>query len=88
MKYKKKPIIIEAFQYFVNMGEHTNSIPHWFIKATMDGIVHEKNTRDYIKTLEGDLLISDGDYVIKGIKGELYPCKPDIFEMTYERVTE
>jgi hypothetical protein len=41
-----------------------------------------------IATLEGDMMVSENDWVIKGVKGELYPCKPDIFEMTYEPVEE
>lgn len=86
MKYRKKPVVIEAFQYFRDMGIHTAIIPRWFVDATVSGIVFTEGPNDFIKTLEGNHLISDGDFVIQGIKGELYPCKPDIFEATYERV--
>ena len=85
MKYRKKPVVIEAFKYSANTDE-TVVIPVWFIHACRDGVVFAKGKKDCIKTLEGDMEINDGDYVIKGIKGELYPCKPDIFEASYERV--
>lgn len=80
MKYRKKPVIIEAIQYsgtsksFGEINDFTN-----------DG-VYVTNDSIFIKTLEGDMTISVNDYVIKGIQGEFYPCKPDIFEATYEGV--
>jgi hypothetical protein len=86
-KYIKKSIVVEAFQYFDDMGNYTYQIPIWFNKAIVEGIVYIKDDNStWIKTLEGDHLISDKDYVIKGVKNELYPCKPDIFKMTYEEV--
>jgi hypothetical protein len=50
--------------------------------------LHDENGKPVLKiqTLEGDMIASIGDYIIKGIKGEFYPCKPDIFEQTYEKV--
>lgn len=76
-KYRKKPVVIEAVQYDGTVQEIVDFVG---IRETeMD----EQN-RLYIKTLEGDMLVSHGDYVIKGIQGEFYPCKPDIFEATYE----
>ena len=80
MKYRKEPIIIEAIQYLgtsKSFGE-TNDF-------TNDG-VYVNNDNIFIKTLEGNMVISVNDYVIKGIQGEFYPCKPDIFEATYEAV--
>ena len=54
----------------------------------MGGIVENKETTLVIHTLEGDMEASFGDYIIKGVNGEFYPCKPDIFAKTYEEVTE
>lgn len=85
MKYRKKPVEIEAHQMEYLSVEPP---PSWLIDAIKDGTIYEKNGERFIKTLEGEHHISRGDYVIKGVKGELYPCKPDIFEMTYEPVLE
>ena len=80
MKYKKKPVVIEAIQW---VGDNLNEIES-FVGENMlsdnDGIE--------ICTLEGNMKASKGDYIIKGIKGEFYPCKPDIFDATYEIVEE
>lgn len=93
MEYKKKPVIIEAFQYD---GDLKNSkgewcVPEWAIKAFENGIMfyeeyNQKPSELFIKTLEGKHHVSVNDYVIKGVQDELYPCKPDIFEKTYEVV--
>lgn len=78
MKYRKKPLIIEAVQYHGDL---------FSIKQMGCEVEQEfKEDAPVIKTLEGELSISPGDYVIKGIKGEFYPCKPDIFEASYEPV--
>lgn len=87
MKYRKKPVIVEAFKYkgdSMKMSE----VPIWVMPAFIDDIMYFKGTELYIETLEGEHHVSVGDYIIKGVKGELYPCKPDIFEQTYERVEE
>jgi len=76
MKYKKKPIVIEATQWFKH-GDHPMVEP-----ISLD------SKSGWIATLEGGHIVSPGDYIIKGIKGEHYPCKPDIFEATYEKVEE
>ena len=80
MKYRKKPVVIEAIQF---NGRNSADI-HEFCGDK----VREPVGKDYleIETLEGIHIASPGDYIIKGIKGEFYPCKPDIFEMTYEPV--
>lgn len=76
-KYRKIPVCIEAIKYTGNnLMDCLN-----FIGGTAGIIAIDKLT---IKTLEGDMNVSIGDYIIKGIKGEFYPCKPDIFEITYE----
>jgi hypothetical protein len=79
-KYRKKPVVIEAIQFD---GRNSADI-HEFCGDK----VREPVGKDYleIETLEGVHIASPGDYIIKGIKGEFYPCKPDIFEMTYKKV--
>lgn len=77
-KFVKKPIVIEAFQFGVD------DIPDWF-KAKYITFDNGDLTA-CIGTLEGDMLFHGGDYVIKGVEGELYPCRKDIFEKTYEEV--
>jgi hypothetical protein len=79
MKYRKKPVVIEAVQYgphYAPSAELNLFLEGSGAKFTEEGIV--------IPTLEGDHLARIGDYIIKGVKGEFYPCKPDIFHMTYE----
>jgi len=75
-KFRKKPVVIEARKYVV---DHEESISEW-CKGQMDprGCM--------IKTLEGVMLARYNDWIIKGVKGEFYPCDPDIFEATYEAV--
>lgn len=77
-KYKKKPMVIEAIRF---------TTVEALKKAFPDIFVYKKYKKKVvIQTLEGEMVISKGDYIIKGIKGEYYPCKPDIFEESYERV--
>lgn len=82
MFYKKKPVIVEAIQW---TGENEQQIFKW-----MSGYnKHDYcmiNGRMIIKTLEGDHTANIGDFIIRGIHGEYYPCKPDIFKKTYEPV--
>ena len=77
-KYVKKPIVIEAIQYTV---KNSADIHEFAGKCVSEPI---KGDHLLIHTLEGRHVASPGDYIIKGIKGEFYPCKPDIFEKTYE----
>lgn len=87
MKYKKKPVIVDAIQWDGNSTTYEKIVAEldpdkkFVLPMMRDGKIH-------IHTLEGDHEGNIGDYVIKGVKGELYPCKPDIFEMTYEEVKE
>lgn len=84
MKYRKKPIVIEAIQW---TGKNLQEISYKFPESF--GLLFLYNTDELlISTLEGHVIASIGDYIIKGIKGEFYPCKPDIFEATYEEVKE
>ena len=88
-KYRKKPIVIEAWQSFDGAGTHTEIWPQWIIDALRDGTIYADGDQTKIRTLEGDQhVVSNGDWIIRGIKGELYACKPDIFEQTYEQVKE
>ncbi len=87
-KYRKKPVVIEAFQYdgdMIDAGGHPYA-PAWVLKALEEGgtMYYKDDGELYIKTLEGEHHVSVGDYIIQGVQGELYPCKPDIFEQTYE----
>ncbi len=95
-KWRKKPVIVEAFQWNDILAR---PIPDWWRKAghipSKKGdkvkfvpikTTSEDITAVEIETLEGRMFAAPGDYIIKGIKGELYPCKPDIFEQTYEKV--
>lgn len=79
-KYRKKPVVIEAVKYDGMVQDIVDFVG--LFNTEMD----EGMIKLYIKTLEGDMLISHGDYVIKGVEGEFYPCKPDIFKKTYELV--
>lgn len=95
MKYMKKPIVVEAFQYVGDLIYPAGGayVPEWAITAYQNGILCYMSLEDeppelYVRTLEGNLHVSEGDYIIRGIEGEMYPCKPDIFEETYARVDE
>ncbi|BAH06747.1 hypothetical protein [Clostridium kluyveri] len=81
-KYIKKPVVIEAKKY---NGHNINSIDEFIGNGR--GYQYKKGVL-YINTLEGRMKASIGDYIIKGINGEFYPCKPNIFEKTYEKVDE
>ncbi|CAB4151167.1 hypothetical protein UFOVP685_19 [uncultured Caudovirales phage] len=79
MKFVKKPIVIEAFRYGFDKK------PSWFFDNTNIPTPYAPIT---IHTLEGDMTANPGDYIIKGIQGEIYPCKADIFEATYSKFLE
>lgn len=88
MKYRKKPVIIEAIQ-FEDTSDRIIEI-HEFMGGDTIRVNYEDKDNPYLKieTLEGTMKASVGDYIIKGVNGEFYPCKPDIFEKTYERVID
>lgn len=83
-KYRKKPVVIEAIKW--TGDEHQEDNPVWILEAFRKGDAWFSDDGEHmmIKTLEGDHRANKGDYIIQGIKGELYPCKPDIFEATYD----
>lgn len=94
LKFRKKPVVIEAFQMTKERRASNADWPEWMHRAWQlereaPGSLYptEEGTGDgtlSIGTLEGQHLVSWGDWIIRGVKGELYPCKPDIFEATYE----
>lgn len=89
MKATKKPVTIECFKYDGDLKNSNGEyyVPEWAVEAEKNGTIFFKDQGEmYIKTLEGDHRASVGDYIIRGVNGELYPCKPDIFEKTYEFV--
>ena len=85
MKYRKKPVVIEALKYQANLGN--NRVMNWLAQqcANVNGWLFFDGDIT-IPTLEGNMHVHDGDWIIRGIKGEFYPCKPDIFDVTYEEV--
>lgn len=83
-KYRKKPIVVEAIQWD---GSNLYELSFRFPTAFASLIIHN-DKEIVIKTLEGNMIANIGDYIIRGVNGEFYPCKPDIFEKTYERVEE
>ena len=91
-RYRKKPIEIEAIQ-FTGDNEYEIAdfmhLPVTALQMSVDAVLridgdYRENTHIHIPTLEGTMTANYGDYIIKGVKGEFYPCKPDIFEETYE----
>lgn len=110
-KYSKKPVVIEATQWFKN-GDHPNDNCYYIDDKSPDRYLSEgevvryyrtpdldrKNpckhcgqimhVHGWIDTLEGGHIVCPGDWIITGVKGENYPCKPDIFEATYDQVAE
>ena len=87
-KYKKKPVVIEAVQYY---GQNKEEIDNFIGSVTEEEYKFDGDRTNsasirvlFIQTLEGKMEVSPMDYVIKGVQGEFYPCKPDIFKQTYE----
>jgi len=97
-QFRKKPVIIEAFQMTEERRQDNSKWPNWLNKAWNEELgkvgsvwpedFPNSNGKDKlcIGTLEGIYTVSWNDFIIKGIKGEVYACKPDIFELTYDKV--
>ena len=79
-KFRKKPVVIEAFRYWIDPR------PDWFMDKVSANEIITHDTHCDVRTPEGVMRGERGDWIIKGVKGEVYPCKNDIFEATYERV--
>lgn len=102
MKYRKRPVVIDAVQWAGTEQCMTEVLIPFVLDGKPD-FSHLPNNgqmiqvgigftppdgKAYIPTLEGDMAANPGDWIIKGVKGEFYPCKPDIFEATYEKVDD
>lgn len=97
-KYRKKPVVVEAFQFHTDQWNHGNN--RQYVEAGIDNeLDHTSAFMDFpdgskyedhftISTLEGINKLVDGEWVITGIKGEHYNCKPDIFEKIYDKVSD
>lgn len=87
-QYRKKPVVIEAitFEEFVAYAKETTEHPHWAINYKGHNISHENDACYLIPTLEGTFNLTPDDMLITGVKGEIYPCKKDVFNSTYEPV--
>lgn len=85
MKYRRKPVVVEAVRYWGDVESHreVEMLTGQEADAT-DAACHVMNGIFPIKTPDGTMWAREGDYVVKGVRGECYPCKPDIFEETYE----
>ena len=100
-KYRKKPVVIDAHRWFKN-GDHPGDlnlgsegrIVRYFRRPDIEGVEHchicgwTYHDHGWIDTLEGGYTVCPGDWIITGVKGETYPCKPDIFALTYESASE
>jgi hypothetical protein len=82
--YRKKPVVIEAVQWEPSFTGQRQILE--LCSRPNEVRFDIKGGRVYIETLEGTMIAQCGDWIIKGVKGELYPCKPEIFEATYEKV--
>jgi uncharacterized 10.3 kDa protein in GP2-GP6 intergenic region len=85
MKYRKKPVVIEAVQ-FVDTEESILKLSELGLDPVRIDYADLNNPILKIETLEGLMIATEGDYIIKGVQGEFYPCKPDIFAETYEEL--
>lgn len=93
-KYRKKPVVVEAVRWTgSNLEEIRNFVGSDLIEECVELFDIKRTLKEMlvdiaIDTLEGTMRVDYGDYIIKGVKGEFYPCKPDIFLKTYEEVIE
>jgi len=89
MRYRKKPVVIEAVQFVDEPTEIVGSEPEWYrVARTIDhgevGSITYKDGTLRVFTLEGEMRAERGDWIIRGLKGEVYPCKPDLFAASYD----
>lgn len=82
-KFRKKPVEIEAAKF-----DGSDDSVEWLLPQLNSGEIGRSTNKLFIKTLEGTMTANKGDYIIKGVKGEFYPCKPDIFELDYEKIDD
>ena len=90
-RFRHKPVVIEARRY-AGQGnmEPRGGLPDWLWDALNSGVAHFTNGADplILETLDGPMAVAPGDWIIQGVRGELYSCKPNIFEAIYEHVVE
>jgi hypothetical protein len=89
-QYRKKPVVIEAFRVLDKLPEDPAHTPQWLIEAVIAGeigvIMANNSSKFSVKTTEGTMTGNVGDWIIKGVKDELYICTDEIFQMTYDKV--
>ncbi len=83
LKFRKKPVVIEAVQYFDSL-RYSDKLPDGVVIMHWDEGSYGPGDYPTIHTLEGPHKVTNGDWIITGVQGEKYPCKQDIFEATYE----
>jgi len=91
MKFRKKPVVIDAVQFTTNNevgSPQMDGIVNWINQGRDKVGAWHNGTDIHIVTLEGEMVAQCGDWIIRGVKGEFYPCKPDIFAQIYEPVEE
>ncbi len=86
-KYRKKPVVIEAVQW-LNKRIIVPPGPEWFFEAERHGDIQLAGTTLFIKTLEGEMQANVGDWIVRGVQGEIYPVKDAIFKATYDPVDD
>ena len=88
-QFRKRPVVIEATQFHADDVSTHAHVCYGYPRADDDNTsTHPLDGKYWIGTLEGEHIVSEGDWIITGVKGEHYPCKPDIFEITYDAVAE
>jgi len=85
-KYRKKPVVIEATQLAAWDQNVEDTFHEWCEEVGFENFTSERDQTLVIHTLDGDMTAEPGDWIIKGVAGEFYPCKPGIFAETYEAV--
>lgn len=94
-QFRKKPVVIEAFQLTYEVAKGESPVPEWAVEASKKGIlkisvtdkIHGSQFAE-VETLEGKMIANANDWIIQGINKEIYPCKPEIFEKIYDVVVE
>lgn len=84
MKFRKRPVVVEALQW---TGQNVDLMLVFMPAAKFRAMPGKLNSQLYVETLEGVMTAQPGDWIIRGVAGEFYPCKTDIFDATYEAVT-
>ena len=87
-RYKKRPVEVQAYQFLAVSNESVKKIIEWSDGKVQGMFDDNGGPHLRVETLEGVMRVDDGDWVIRGVKGEFYPCKPDIFEETYDVVED